>query len=82
MNRPLAKKVRPLSNYILEIEFDNGEVKLFDVKPYMNGDWYEELKNPDVFNSVRIAGISIEWVNGQDICPDALYYDSMLKIGA
>ena len=30
-----------------------------------------------MFNTVNVAGLSIEWDGGQDICPDRLYYDSI-----
>lgn len=29
-----------------------------------------------MFNSVKIGGLSIEWENGVDICPDELYNNS------
>lgn len=29
-----------------------------------------------MFNTVKIAGLSIEWENGTDICPDELYNNS------
>lgn len=74
--RPRASKVKPLDNYILEIEFDNGEIKRFDVKPYLNHKAFEQLKNPEMFKTVKIAGLSIEWSNGADICPDELYNKS------
>lgn len=35
MLRPTAIDVFPEENYILRIVFDNGETKLFDVKPYI-----------------------------------------------
>jgi len=76
--RPKAKKVKPLEDYILEIEFDNGEIKRFDVKPYLNHKIFEELKNIKIFNTVKIAGLSIEWENGVDICPDELYNNSYI----
>jgi hypothetical protein len=28
------------------------------------------------FNSIRIAENTIEWVTGQDLCPDCLYENS------
>lgn len=74
--RPKATKVKPLQNYMLEIEFDNGEKKKFDVKPYLNHKAFEDLKDIEIFNSVKIAGLSIEWENGADICPDELYNNS------
>ena len=37
---------------------------------------FEELKNPTIFKTVKIAGLSIEWINGADICPDELYNNS------
>ena len=74
--RPKAIKVKLLENYMLEIVFNNGEMKLFDVKPYFKFKQFKELKNENEFRKVKIAGLSIEWENGADICPDELYYNS------
>lgn len=74
--RPRAISVTPLENYRLLLTFDNHERRIFDVTPYIRGNWFGELQNPEVFKSVRIAGLSVEWPNGQDICPDCLYDDS------
>ena len=73
---PKAIKVKPLENYILEIVFNNGELKLFDVRPYLKFKQFKELKNESVFSKIRIAGLSVEWEIGADICPDELYYNS------
>ncbi len=73
MLRPTAVKVKPLDNYLLDITFDNGERKIFDVKPYIKGDWYSELADKIYFKSVAVNGFSVEWANGQDLCPDELY---------
>lgn len=75
--RPRAVSVTPLENYRLLLTFDNLERKIFDVTPYIHGAWFGELQNPEVFKSVQIAGLSVEWPNGQDICPDCLYDDSV-----
>ena len=74
--RPRAIAVKPLKNYILEIEFDNGEIKKFDVKPYLKYAAFKELKDINMFNKVIVSGLSIEWENGADICPDELYNKS------
>lgn len=74
--RPKAIDVKPLKDYILEIIFDNGEKRQFDVKPYLKFKQFKELENETEFRKVKIAGLSIEWENGADICPDELYYNS------
>lgn len=76
--RPKAIDVKPLENYELMIFFDNGEIKIFDVKPYLNFIQFKDLKKKEMFNTVKIAGLSIEWSNGVDICPDELYNNSKL----
>lgn len=76
MLRPTATQVTPLDNYCLKLLFDDGETKVFDVKPYIRGNWYKELLDPIYFKSVKINGYSVEWENGQDLCPDELYYCS------
>ncbi len=73
--KPLS--VKPLENYCLEIEFSNGEKRKFDCNPYLNGDWFSELLDKNKFNSVRIAGNTVEWPSGQDICPDCLFDNSL-----
>lgn len=77
MLRPTAINVIPLKDYKLKVFFDNNEIRIFDVKPYIRGNWYSELSDPVYFQSVRTNGYNIEWANGQDICPDELYYDSI-----
>lgn len=47
--------------------------KAIDVKPYLNHKIFLELKNKELFKTVKIDGLSIEWANGADICPDELY---------
>ncbi len=76
MLRPTAKEVSARENYILDIVFDNGEEKLFDVKPYIKGTWYGMLEDRAYFSAVRTDGYSVVWPEGQDICPDELYYNS------
>ena len=58
---------------MLEITFNNGEKKKFDVKPYFKFKQFNELEKEENFKKVKIAGLSIEWENGADICPDELY---------
>ena len=77
MVRPKAVNVIPQSDYCLLVTFSNKEKRIFDVKPYLDFKPFSELKNPAIFNTVKPGGLSIEWVRGQDICPDELYYNSV-----
>ncbi len=74
--RPRAVAVQPTDDYCLLVTFDNDERRLFDVKPYLRGEWFSQLRQPEVFRAVRVAGLSVEWPDGQDICPDCLYTES------
>ncbi len=73
---PRVKKVRPKSNYLLELTFSNGEKRVFDVKPYLNTGLFVQLKNETMFTSVLCTLGSIQWQNGLDLCPDTLYEES------
>lgn len=74
--KPKAIDVKVLENYELEITFDNKEKRIFDVKPYFKFKQFKELENIKMFQTVKIGGLSIEWNNGADICPDELYNNS------
>ena len=77
---PKILNVEPLNDYKLKLRYETGEIKLFDVLPYISGKWYEELHNNDYLKSVHLIsnGQGIEWGNGQDIAPHELYDLSIL----
>ena len=74
---PKAISVYPQTNYMLKVQFDNGETRMFDVKPYIRGEWFGELRNPEVFAGVKVEGLSIAWPDGQDIAQDCLFVNSV-----
>lgn len=76
MLQPKISDVKPLPEYKLLLQYETGERKLFDVTPYISGDWFGKLKDADYFNTVRVAGPSVEWAGGQDIAPHELYDNS------
>lgn len=73
MLRPKVVMAKPLDDYKLFLSFDTGEQRIFDVMPYISGEWYGKLLDPAVFNTVHIAGHTVEWADGQDIAPHELY---------
>ncbi|MEI6308884.1 MAG: DUF2442 domain-containing protein [bacterium] len=74
---PRVRAVKPSNDYTLTLTFENGEVKRFDVKPYLDIGIFQALKDLSVFNSVRSYLGSVQWQDGQDFCPDLLYEDSL-----
>lgn len=70
---PYVESVRPLDDYELEVTFENGERKRFDVKPYLSRGIFVRLQNRAVFQAVRAVAGSIEWPGGLDLSYDTLY---------
>ena len=70
------KKVKPLPNYELELTFENKEIKIFDVKPYLDTGVFKVLKDENLFNIVKVSYDTIEWPNGADLDPELLYEKS------
>jgi hypothetical protein len=65
--------VKPLENYKLLLTFENKEKKIFDVSPLMKIGKFSELKDEDLFKTVKISFDTIEWQNHLDIDPEMLY---------
>jgi hypothetical protein len=72
-------KVKPLKDYKIELTFENSEVKIFDVKSYLETGMFKKLKDKNLFNQVRISFDSIEWPGGIDLDPEILYEKSKEK---
>ena len=77
MMNPYVKKVKPLENYCLMLWFENGEQKIFDLKPYLNKGVFNQLKNTALFDSVRVVAGSVEWENEIDLSYDTLYLEGL-----
>ena len=82
MLQPKLQSVEPMTDYRLKLVYETGEVKLFDVTPYIEGTWYGELKDTAYFRTVQLLpnSIGIEWANGQDIAPHELYEQSSVEM--
>ena len=71
------KEVKPLDEYKLLLTFENNEVRLFDMSPYLGKGIFKELKDKSKFNSVKVCFDTIEWENEADMDPEMLYEDSI-----
>jgi len=79
---PHVKNVRPLDNYELEVSFENGELRRFDVKPYLGRGIFVRLRDLALFREVRVIAGSIEWPGGLDLSYDTLYVDGQPNIAS
>jgi hypothetical protein len=75
---PKVIKVEPLANFQLRLFFDTGEVRCFDVKPYLDKGIFTELKNIDYFNQVKPCFGGVQWLHEQDFSADTLYLKSIV----
>ncbi|MCL2107992.1 MAG: DUF2442 domain-containing protein [Oscillospiraceae bacterium] len=73
MLQPGVVNVNPLPDYKVIVSFDTGETKIFDVAPYISGDWFGQLRDEEFFKAVHVEGSTIAWSDGQDIAPHELY---------
>lgn len=78
MLQPKLTGVEPLRDHQLRLRYETGEIRLFDVTPYIVGSWYGELNDIGYFSAVSLLpdGSGIEWPEGQDIAPHELYEQS------
>ena len=52
-----------IKDHILELEFDNSEVKIINIRPYINnGISFIPLKEKEIFKMFRIKGNTITWI--------------------
>ncbi len=72
--------VKPLKDYKLLLKFENNEEKIFDITPYLEIGKFKELKDKELFNSVKVSFDTIEWSNGLDLDPEFLYEKSSVLV--
>jgi hypothetical protein len=67
-----AKFVKPLPNYCIYVELEDGRKGVFDLKPYFGKGVLRELEDIHYFNQVGIVFGAVSWPNEQDIAPETL----------
>ena len=67
-----VKLVKPLPEYRIYVELENGRKGVFDLKPYLDRGVLRELKDIHYFNQVNIVFGAVTWPNAQDIAPETL----------
>lgn len=64
--------VKPLPDYRLYLEIQDGRKGFFDMKPYLGKGAFQELREVPYFNQVGIVLGAVTWPNEQDIAPETL----------
>ena len=65
-------KVKTENDFTLHIEFENGLTGFFDVKPYLELEAFQPLKESAEFSQVKNGGYFIEWACGADLSADTI----------
>ena len=67
--------VKYLNSYKLKIRFEDNEVKIIDLEPYLDGPVFKPLKDIEFFKKVELNKDidTIFWPNDADFAPEFLY---------
>ncbi len=67
-----VKTVKPLSDYRIYVEIEDGRKGVFDMRPYLDHGVFRELRDVHYFNQVGITLGAVTWPHDQDIAPETL----------
>jgi hypothetical protein len=67
-----VKTVKPLPNFRIFFEIEDGRKGIFDVTPYLDRGTFRQLRDVHYFNRVGIQFGAVTWPNEQDIAPETL----------
>lgn len=68
------RTIKIVDGFRLRVTFNNGQVRFFDMRRFLDKGIFRELKNPRYFKKVRVITGGIEWPHEQDLSTDTLYY--------
>ncbi|KXB09057.1 hypothetical protein AKJ60_01080 [candidate division MSBL1 archaeon SCGC-AAA385M11] len=70
-------KVKVNPDFTLNLEFENGELRQFDMKSYLNKKPFHRLKELGLFICAEVAYGTVVWPGNLDIAPETLYDKSV-----
>jgi hypothetical protein len=71
--------VKPLPDFQIDLEYKNGERRLFDVRPLLAMKPWNRIARPEIFSLVKVAYGTVVWPGEIDIAPETLYDDSVMQ---
>jgi hypothetical protein len=73
---PKPTAVVAADDYTLMITFNNDEMRLFNVAPYLIYPAFDALKTLSLFKNARVAHNTVVWNEDVDMAPESLYLES------
>ena len=67
-----VKSVKPLADYRIYVELEDGRQGTFDLKPYLDQGVLRELRDVHYFAQVGVLFGAVTWPHEQDIAPETL----------
>ena len=82
-----AEKVKPMKNYLLCIEFSDGDKRIYNCYPLLQYPMFSCLKEESFFRGVHVDEMGVIcWDDATDLPPDGVYNNSesvedIMKVG-
>ena len=74
---PQVTRLTPQVNHRLLLEFSNGEMRLFDLTPWLDKGVFRALRDSPEFAQAQVVDGSVEWPGEIDLSFDTLYLRSV-----
>jgi hypothetical protein len=74
---PRVTAVAALDHQHLHLQFNNGEQRCLDLRPYLAYAVFERLREPSFFALVQPDHGTVSWPGGIDLDPDTVYLESV-----
>lgn len=69
--------VNPGSDFQIDLEYENGERRRFDMRPLLEMKPWSRIAAPALFCRVTVNYGTVVWPGDIDIAPETLYDDSV-----
>ena len=73
---PKVLHLKPRADYCLEVQFVDGQIRIFDARPYLTRGVFKALQDEAVFRTARVVAGAVEWAGEIDLSHDTVYLNS------